>query len=205
MTSPCPTPAPLGPDDGLQIIRGIDFIQLLGDCGEPGVWLALDYDYGDPQRVDASVAAVLLDGERVLNTRAGNRTITLPLVVRGTDRQNLTQRMDTLLLMVNRPGYVIQWTPLGGLPEQWDCFAAQPTIDWDIRLEDRYFVQQVSLVIPALPYGRNPGLEVVTLNSSPITASGVQVYTMADITGSARSPVSFELHFDDGGGPVLIS
>lgn len=167
----------------------------------PGVFLLLEYDYGDPQGVTAAVEAILLDGDRVLVTRAGNRTFDLPLIVKGTTRTDLTARMDALLFSVKNSGYTVSWTPMDGLEILWDCFTAQPQITWDVQQEDRLFVQKVHLVIPALPYGRNPDPETVTLTDRD-SDTAWRISTLSDIIGSARSAVAAELTF--GGGVGLI-
>lgn len=181
------------------ILAGTEILDC--NCDTPGVHLVLDYDLGDPQGVTAAVEALLLDGDRVLVTRAGNRTFDLPLVVKGSSRVDLTARMDALLLSVKNSGYTLQWTPDTGLPIVWDCFTAQPQITWDVRYEERLFVQQVTLTIPALPYGRNPALSTVTCTARS-SGSAWRINTLSGILGSARAPVAAELTWSGGSGSV---
>lgn len=158
-----------------------------------GIHLLLQYDLGDPQTVTAAVQALLLDGERVRRTHVGNRTFTLPLLVIGSSRANLTARVDALLAAVAADTYTLTWTPDGGLPLVFDCFPAQATVRWDVLLEDD-FVQQVDLVIPALPYGRSP----VSLTPSLTLVSTVQLgklFTLHGLLGSARAPIGASLGF----------
>lgn len=181
------------------ILAGIELLS--ASCDAPGVYLAMDYDLGDPQGVTAAVEALLLDGDRVLVTRAGNRTFDLPLIVRGSTRTDLTARMDALLLAVKNSGYTLAWTPQSGLQIIWDCFTAQPQIIWDVRYENRLFVQQVHLTIPALPYGRNPALSTVTCTARS-SGSSWRINTLSAILGSARAPVAAELTWSGGTGLV---
>jgi hypothetical protein len=174
---------------------------VLGTVGEllpadpkaPGAHLLLQYDLGDPQTVTAAVQALLLDGERVHRTHVGNRTFTLPILVIGADRDDLTARVDALLDDVDSDTYTLTWTPDAGLPLVFDCFPAQATVRWDVMLEED-FVQQVDLTIPALPYGRSP----VSVTPSLTLASTVQLgklFTLHGLIGSARSPIGAAMGF----------
>lgn len=160
----------------------------------PGYHLGGDYDLGEPQSVTATVEALLLDGERVRLTHVGNRALVLPIIVLGSDRDDLTAKVDALLAGVADEGYTLTWTPDGGLPIIWDCFAGQATVRWDVRVEDAAFGQQVDLVIPALPFGRSPDAVTPTLTETLAVSAG-KLYTLADLIGSARSPIGAELSF----------
>lgn len=164
------------------------------DPKAPGVHLLAEYDLGDPESVTAAVEALLADGERVVTTRTGNRTFTLPLLVIGEDRQDLTARVDALLLDLTQATFTLTWTPDGGLPIVWDCFPGQPTIAWDQAVEDHAFAQALSVTIPALPYGRSPDLETVTLTEVVTSVNG-RLYTLSDLLGSARAPLAVEMSF----------
>jgi hypothetical protein len=83
---------------------------LTDDPHTPGLHIGTGYTYGDPQQVTTTVAALLTDGERVTAQRAGNRTFSFSVVVIGTDRADLTARVDETLAMVARGGYMLTWT-----------------------------------------------------------------------------------------------
>lgn len=189
MTAPCITPG-----DSSLTLDGVG--ELLCNSSTPGVSLLLNYDFGDPQQVIAQVQSLLLDGERVLQTRASNRTITLPLIVAGSDRSDMSTRMDALLKTVTESGYLLHWTPANGLEMVWDCFAATWQIHWDVIIENRLFKQQVDITIPALPYGRNPGYETVTTTPAGSVSSG-KIFALSDICGTARAAAKTELQFNN--------
>lgn len=163
-----------------------------------GLHVLLDYDLGDPQTVTAAVEALLLDGERVHRTRVGNRTFTLPVIVRGSSRADLTARVDALLTTVGEATYTLTWTPDidDPLPLIFDCFPAQATVLWDVRIENVAYAQQVDLVIPALPYGRSDDTLTPTLTLA-LETTGARVWTISDLIGSARSPVGVQIDFPD--------
>lgn len=170
---------------------------------EPGLHLLLGYDLGDGQVATAAVEALLLDGERVHRTHVGNRTLTLPVVVIGASRDDLTARVDALLDATLAAAYELTWTPDAGLPLVFDCFPAQATVRWDVRIEDVAFAQQVDLTIPALPYGRSPALATATLTSAA-TGSGWRRYLLSALLGSAPAPVNAALTFGAAADAWLI-
>lgn len=164
------------------------------DVNALGLHLLLDYDLSNPQSVTSTVEALLLDGERVQLNRTGNRTFSLPILVRGEDRDDLTARVDELLDVTREEGATLTWTPDGGLPIVWDCFPAQPTVHWDVRIEDRAFVQQVDLAIPALPFGRSP--DAITPTLSLLTSwTLTRLWSVSDLLGSAPAPIAVQLPF----------
>lgn len=165
---------------------------------EPGVHLLAGYDLGSPEEVTAAVEALLIDGERVVATRTGNRSFVLPLLVIGEDRQDLTARVDELLLALTAADYTLTWTPEGGLPLVWDCFPARSTPTWDTAVEDLAFAQVIDVTIPALPFGRSPDSEDATLTEVGAGTNG-KLFALTDLLGSAPAPVAVELAF---GGPV---
>lgn len=166
---------------------------LPADPRAAGLHLGGDYDLGDPEMVTAAVEALLLDGERVRLTRVGNRAFTLPIIVIGSDRDDLTARVDELIDRTTREG-TLTWTPDAGLPIIWDCFPGQATVRWDVRIEDVAFAQQVDLVIPAMPFGRSPDPITPTVTEVLDTGGG-KLYALSDLIGSARAPISVELGF----------
>lgn len=159
-----------------------------------GLHVLLDYSLGDPKTATAAVEALLLDGERVHRTHVGNRSFTLPVFVIGADRDDLTLRVDALLDAVQAVTYELTWTPDGGLPIVFDCFPAEATVRYDVRIEDVAFGQQVDLVIPALPYGRSPVATTPTVTQFD-EGSGWRLFTLSDLIGSARAPVAAHLSF----------
>jgi hypothetical protein len=162
---------------------------LPADPNAVGCHLLISYDLGDPQAITSQVASILLDGERVTSSRAGNRTIVLPVLVRGSDRLDLSARVDALLRDVQASdGYTLTWSPDGGLPLVWDCMVGQGTIRWDLMMEED-LVQQVDLTLPALPFGRTPAPMSATLTAVQTELRGIR-YALSGLKGSARSAVA---------------
>lgn len=157
-----------------------------------GVHLLLDYDLGDAQAVTAAVEALLLDGERVIRTRSSNRTIVLPLVVRGSSRLDLSERVDALMQDVLAGGD-LTWSPAGGLPLVWECFSGQPDVHWAVRTEGKY-TQRVDVTLPALPFGRSPDPETVTVTEVAASTNG-RLYSLTDLLGSAPAPLNVAMTF----------
>lgn len=166
---------------------------LPSDPNAVGCHLLIEYDLGDPATITAAVEALLLDGERVTSTRSGNRSIVLPILVRGSSRLNMSARVDALIHDVAAAEYTLTWEPDGGLPLIWDCMVGQATVRWDVQIEDR-FCQRVDLTLPALPFGRSPDPVTPTLTEVD-NGSGWVRYALSDLLGSARAPVNVELGF----------
>jgi len=118
-------------------------------------------DPGAPQPTSDFVASLILDGERPFGRRASNRTITLPVWVTAPTRQLLAAAREVLQQTIDQDTWTLTWTRDPGpggtpLPLILDCYRAQPTkpvfATW---LEKQLTGMQITLTIPAMPYGRS--------------------------------------------------
>lgn len=81
--------------------------------------LAPGYDQGSHVPVTDVVVANILDGDRPLGERSGNRLITLPLVIRAPDYQTLAGSKETVMKLINQDQWVLKWVRdnyISGLP-----------------------------------------------------------------------------------------
>jgi hypothetical protein len=138
--------------------------------------LGQNFDLGAPQPTTDFVASLILDGERPFGRRASNRTITLPVVIIGTSRQNLAAAREVLEQAIDQDQWTLTWTRDPGpggtpLPLIIDCFRAQPTApQYRTLLEKQLLMMQLTLTIPALPYGRSDTQQQISF-ASPVPAS----------------------------------
>ena len=119
------------------------------------------FDLSAPQPTADFVASLVLDGERPFGRRASNRTIKLPIWITAPTRQILAAAREVLEQAVDQDIWTITWTRDPGpggtpLPMIIDCFRAQPTVPtYNTLFEKEILGLQVTLTIPALPYGRS--------------------------------------------------
>jgi hypothetical protein len=136
------------------------------------------FDLNAPQPTTDFVASLILDGERPFGRRASNRTITLPIVIIGTSRQNLAAAREVLEQAIDQDQWTLTWTRdpstnTSGvaLPMILDCFRAQPTQPIYATLtEKQLLMASLTLTIPALPYGRSDVQQQIAF-ASPVPAS----------------------------------
>ena len=133
-------------------------------------------DPGAPQPTSDFVASLILDGERPFGRRASNRTITLPIVIIAPNRQILAAAREVLEQTIDQDQFTITWTRDPGpggtpLPLVLDCYRAQPSkpvfATW---LEKQLLMAQITLTIPAMPYGRSDVQQQIAF-MSPVPAS----------------------------------
>ena len=136
-------------------------------------------DPGAPQPTTDFVASLILDGERPFGRRASNRTIVLPIWITAPNRQILAAAREGLEQLVDQDIWTITWTrdPSAGnpggkrLPLILDCFRAHPTVSVFSTLREKQLTGvQVTVTIPALPYGRSD-VQVQMAFAAPVPAS----------------------------------
>jgi len=133
-------------------------------------------DPGAPQPTTDFVASLLLDGERPFGRRSGNRTIKLPIWITAPDRRTLAAAREVLEQAIDQDQFTITWTRDPGpggtpLPMILDCYRAQPTTrTFSPRTEQQLIGEQITLTIPAMPYGRSDTQQQIAF-ASPVPAS----------------------------------
>lgn len=169
----------------------LDGLNLLDDAP---YCLGFGYDFGDGRPDTNTLESLLLDGDRVLGDRTGNREFTIPVHVKvpegPTARTALSIAVTALLAVVDKPLYLLTWTPDGGLPIEWECYRGQADVGWS-QLDEGELVQTVTLTFPAAPFGITPGAPVsASLAQRAAVNANVAVYDVTPIIGSARSPAA---------------
>jgi hypothetical protein len=134
------------------------------------------FDFGEADPVTDYVASLILDGSRPFGRRADNRTITLPVLVSAPNRRVLAAAREVLEQVIDQDFWTMTWTRdpgTGGtpLPLILDCFRAGATKPvYDTSMEKQLCMMQLTLTIPALPFGRADTQTQISF-ASPVPAS----------------------------------
>lgn len=165
------------------------------------------YDLNAPQPTQDVIASMLLDGERPFGYRASNRTMTIPVIIFGTQaggmRQVLAAR-EYLMSLIDQQVWQITWTPADtGKPLIYDCFRAlpsEPLYGFNYSSggfassttvgRPNYPIALITLHIQALPYGRSDidGIQNLaftnSLLNSPIPPGAVTIDDFSTVTAN---------------------
>jgi len=134
------------------------------------------FDAGAPQPTTDFVASLILDGERPFGRRASNRTISLPVWITAPNRAILAAAREVLQGVIDQDKWTMTWTRdpgTGGtaLPLVIDCFRAQPSKPlYSTLIEKQLTGLQITLTIPALPYGRSDTQQQIAF-ASPVPST----------------------------------
>lgn len=192
-----------------------ELIELLGngvastipECAGAMFRLAPGYSLGAPDPQSNVVAALILDGERPIGRRAGNRNPSIPVVIQAPDRATLAAAREVLIRAVDADYFTLKWTREGALPLVLDCFRAAATvIDYSIP-HDRALVSTLALSFSALPYGRSDTPVIAEFPSpltgksaapAPVTIDGYSTVSGAHWSQSAQGPGAFSAFWSTG-------
>lgn len=164
------------------------------------------YDFSAPQPTQDVIASMLLDGERPFGNRASNRTISLPIMIRGTMAGGMKQVLaarEYLMSIVDQQVWQITWTSAdSGLPLIYDCFRALPSVPvygfnnsaggsktGSAAGRYNYPIGLLTLTVQALPYGRSDidGTQSLALANSlinsPVPPGSVTLDDFSSVTG----------------------
>lgn len=156
------------------------------------------YDFNAPQPTQDVVASMLLDGERPFGYRASNRTMTFPILIRGTTAGGMAQVLaarEYLMSVIDQQTWEMTWTSADtGLAMIYDCFRALPSVPvYGFNYSQGGTASNsgvaranapmavITIQVQALPYGRSASDGIQTLSfsnalvSNPVANSGVTV------------------------------
>lgn len=128
--------------------------------------LGRGFDLGSPAPVQSTITSALLDGDRVVGDREGNRECVLPVVIAGPSRLALALGREHLLGLVDE-NFTLAWTPAGMPTTMFDCYQASPKLTYSLA-RDRQHVAQVELGFQRMPFGRSPTSEVIETSGVPV-------------------------------------
>lgn len=175
--------------------------ELIGATTNPEYRLAPDWDFGEGEPDTVTISSQFLDGDAVVGDRTANRTIKLPVMVYAASRTDLTSKIDLLRRAVNA-SWALTWTPDQGLPLVFDCFRAKVTRVRDC-VRDAMFSADVTIDCPALPFGRSPTQQSITVaarsqldsfDTAPTTGATLDTTTKIEGTGSAKITANLGAH-----------
>lgn len=163
------------------------------------------YDLNAPQPTQDVVASMLLDGERPFGSRASNRTMTLPIIIFGTQAGGMKQVLaarEYLMSLIDQQVWQITWTAADtGKPMIYDCFRALPSVPMygfnysaggsasgSAIGRPNYPIGMITIQVQALPYGRSDidGIQTLAfadpLISAPVPPGAVIVDDFSSVT-----------------------
>lgn len=142
-------------------------------------------DWGNPDAVVASVASMLMDGEKAKITRFGNRQATIPLQVRGATLDVVAAGEAALMAEVNRGQNTLTWLPPG-----WSTASVFDVVysTLDFKIDDLAEVNQVTryftLTLTCAPFARRSETTTTLADPVPTTAATVTpIDTCASTSG----------------------
>lgn len=151
-----------------------------------------EMDFGVPADDTATVQRLLLDGDVVTFSRAGNRTLVLPLIVPS----NLAAQINALAGTILQDSYTLTFTPAGGLPIVFDCYPGRLDRQYSL-LADAQNLTAVTLTIPAAPYVRTA--DVLSISSPTLASTQIESFDattgmtfLADNTGATSTASKVE-------------
>lgn len=190
-------------------------IELLGggvastipECAGAVFRLAPGFTLSAPDPQSNVVASLILDGERPVGRRAGNRAPAIPVVIRAPDRATLAAAREVLIRAVDADYFTLKWTRDTALPLVLDCFRAAATVvDYSI-LRDRELISTLTLSFQALPYGRSDTPVIAEFPSpltgktaapSPLTIDGYTTVSGTHWSQSVQGPGAFSAFWTTG-------
>jgi hypothetical protein len=170
-------------------------IQLLGrqastlpQCPGAIFTLAPGFNLGAPQPQTDVVAEMIVDGERPVGRRSGNRTVSMDLVITGPSRQIISAAREILLQLIDADTWQLTWDrDPGGQPMILDCYRAQATqIPYSLT-RDAQLVSLLTITFEAAPFGRS---------DLPVT---LQFASPAIGYSAPPSPVTLDVYSSSGG------
>jgi hypothetical protein len=165
------------------------------------------YDLNAPQPTQDVVASMLLDGERPFGARASNRTISLPIIIFGTQAGGMNQVLaarEYLMTVIDQQTWQMKWTSADtGLAMIFDCFRALPSsplygfnysaggsATGQTIGKPNYPIAMITIEVQALPYGRSDidGVQSLAF-SSPVIGGAVPAGAVSiDTFGTVFNP-----------------
>ena len=82
-------------------------------------------DFGMPVPLTSMVERLFTDGEVVTGVRSGNRTIQIPVEIRGATRAAAALVEAQIAAQVTQAYSALTYTPQGGQPTVFDCFRGE--------------------------------------------------------------------------------
>ncbi len=158
----------------------------------------LSFDRGGAAPSLSEIQSSVLDGAAVTSTSVGNRQISIPIVVRSSNRVTAATLANQVLTVVDQVSWQLMFTPDGGFPVVYDCYRGTSTVTSDL-VADAQGWQSFLITCEAAPYGHSPAPTTLALTGStapqtlesfdttplPLTGtvySGAPVGTVSEVT-----------------------
>lgn len=126
-------------------------------------------DWGNPEAVIASVASMLMDGDKARINRYGNREATVPVQVRGATLDVVAEGEAAVMAEVNKGRNILTWTPPGmTTPSVYDVVYSVLSSNF-LDLDELRVTRGFTLKLECLPFPRRAELTTVVATPIPNT------------------------------------
>lgn len=164
--------------------------------------------WGNPAAVVATVASMLMDGERAKITRFGNREATIPLQIRGATLDVVAAGEAALMAEVNRGRNTLTWLPPGwSTASVFDVVYSTPDFQFDDLAEVNQVTRHFTLTLTCLPFARRDTLTTVVAlpSSGSVTVTPINDCTSLSgwTTNAVGAVVSGAIEVNAASGGIL--
>lgn len=147
-------------------------------------------DFGMPVPLTSMVERLFTDGEVVTGVRSGNRTIQIPVEIRGATRAAAALVEAQIAAQVTQAYSALTYTPQGGQPTVFDCFRGEVRRDWNSIVSSQGMIG-LTLTLPALPFARaQSATTLVPTATTPVTLDSFTNGTSRTTSTSGLTGVS---------------
>jgi hypothetical protein len=137
-------------------------------------------DFGTPEAVIASVASMLMDGNKARINGFGNREVTIPIQIRGANLDIVAAGEAAVMAEVNRGRNTLTWTPPGmTTPSVYDVVYSVLAPNF-LDLDEVRVTRKFTLTLECISFPRRA--ELTTVVATPIPAPDPTVTSINDCT-----------------------
>jgi hypothetical protein len=183
----------------------INGLEMLGYDTNPEYHLGAGLDFGSIAPDTTTISSLLLDGDRIIGDRTGNKTWNLIVVVLALDgeRSTLSVNVDALLQAVNTSPYQVVWTPDGCPPTVFTAYRATAVPAKRFAYNDSDLpLTEVTLQFSTDPFGESSsGMSI----SVPATGGPTQQVLDSMDTGTFTAGSHDTTHEYSGGGCMAVT
>lgn len=146
-------------------------------------------DFGTPEAVIASVASMLMDGNKARINGFGNREVTIPIQIRGANLDIVAAGEAAVMAEVNRGRNTLTWTPPGmATPSVYDVVYSTLPSKW-LDLDETRATRQFVLNLECISFPRRDTLTTTIALPSSGSATVTSINDCTSLAGWATNAV----------------
>lgn len=156
-------------------------------------------DLSPPPLRRTVISTMMADGDYVPAAAYGNRTLKIPILVRGASADAVANTLQTLARELARPNNILKVQLDGATsPTFFQTFAAPDYVFSMLRLQ-LVANTHVMLEIPATPFGigLKETISAVTVNDDPANGTNGMKWDITGVKGDVETPVTMTLATGD--------